>query len=67
MEKKIDMEWEDLPEEKQLAINVYYHHLMRKHPQWKTAKILRKAGEYFGLDLSIEKDDHHTAGKENTA
>lgn len=66
MSKKT-MEWEDLPESKRVAINLYYHHLLKKHPQWKTAKILRKAGEYFNLDLSIKKDDAPAAGQKNTA
>lgn len=48
-------EWDDLPEEKRAAINVYYQVLLKKHPQWPTTKLLRKTGEYFGLKLVIEK------------
>lgn len=58
MEKKVNktIEWDDLPEEKQAAINIYYHLLLKKHPQWDVNKLLRKTGEYFDMKFEVTKD-----------
>lgn len=51
---KKTVDWEELPEDKQAAINIYYQLLLKKNPNWKQKKILRKVGEYFNIKFEIE-------------